>query len=179
MIHARPSKLLVDNLSLLTQAARLGPILDLACGEGRNGLYLAAGGLPVILVDRNESSLEKARDLAREAGVPAEVRCLDLEKPGSQDLFPESSLGGVIVFRYLHRPLIPVIRNAIRDGGVLVYETFTMDQLKFGKPHNPDFLLRPGELKRWFSDWDVLYEFEGFQPERAIAQIVCVKKISA
>jgi hypothetical protein len=69
------------------------------------------------------------------------------------------------------------MRKALRRGGILIYETFTVEQPKFGKPHNPDFLLRPGELYEWFGDWETIHAFEGIKdnPRRAVAQIVCRK----
>ena len=94
--------------------------------------------------------------------------------PLYQDLFC-----GIIVFRYLHRPLIPCIRKALIGGGILIYETFTIEQARFGKPRNPDFLLEPGELKGWFKDWDLIYYSEGIEqdPDRAVARIVCRKPL--
>lgn len=87
---------------------------------------------------------------------------------------------GIVVFRYLRRPLIPFIREAIRNGGLLIYETFTAEQPKYGHPHNPEYLLRPQELGDWFRDWQVLYHFEGVleDPPRAVAQMVCRKPTS-
>jgi len=63
----------------------------------------------------------------------------------------------------------------LQKGGILIYETFTLDQPRFGKPHNPDYLLEPGELRRWFEDWKIIHHFEGIKnnPVRAVAQIVC------
>jgi tellurite methyltransferase len=101
---------------------------------------------------------------------------VDLEREGIDPL-PQDSYGGILVFRYLHRPLIPSIRKALGKGGILIYETFTVEQPKFAKPHNPDFLLKPGELHHWFEDWDIIHAFEGIKddPKRAVAQIVCRK----
>ena len=94
--------------------------------------------------------------------------------------FPDQPLdffAAIVVFRYLHRVLIPDIKLALKKGGVLVYETFTTAQAKLGKPRNPDFLLNTGELLSWFKDWEVLHHFEGTlkNPERAVSQIVCRK----
>jgi hypothetical protein len=60
---------------------------------------------------------------------------------------------------------------------LLIYETFTVEQRKFGKPRNPDFLLNPGELLKLFKDWEVIHFFEGIKenPRRAVAQLVCRK----
>ncbi|MBN1320015.1 MAG: methyltransferase domain-containing protein [Thermoleophilia bacterium] len=152
-----------------------GPVLDLACGSGENGLYLAGLGLPVILADRSAESLHVARRSAEDRGLTAEFWELDLET-GANPL-QEERYRAVLVFRYLYRPLIPYLRGAVRQGGLLIYETFTSEQPKYGKPHNPDFLLQPGELAGWFRDWQTIHYFEGVleDPPRAMAQIVCRK----
>ena len=86
-----------------------------------------------------------------------------------------------MAFRYLHRPLMPAIRQSLLPGGILLYETFTVDQPAFGRPKNPDYLLRHGELQAYFGDWNILHYFEGVRgkPEtgdqQAIAQIVAQK----
>jgi len=172
----KPAPLLVEYWPLFQEAARLGPVVDLACGRGHNGLFLAAKGIPVVLIDGSEESLAAARDLAHKAEIQVDIRLLDLEQAEINPL-EEINPGGMLVFRYLHRPLIPAIRQSIQSGGVLIYETFTQDQPRFGKPRNPNFLLHPEELKRWFQDWKILHYFEGVKenPSRAIAQIVCRK----
>ncbi|MDX9746554.1 MAG: methyltransferase domain-containing protein [Syntrophales bacterium] len=173
---SEPAALLRAHIGLFTEASLPGPVLDLACGGGRNGVYLASLGLSVILCDVSEAALSRAASLASSRGVSPRFMRLDLEREGASPL-EEDVYGGVIVFRYLHRPLMPLIKKSIRPTGILVYETFTIDQARYGKPTNPDYLLEPGELRRWFSDWEVLYWHEGVEvnPERAVAQIVCRK----
>ena len=101
---------------------------------------------------------------------------MDLEQDDAP-IPAEETYGAILVFRYLHRPLLPRIREALKPGGVLIYETFTRDQARFGKPKNPDFLLKKGELRQWFEDWEHLHYFEGIKtgPDRAVAQLVCRK----
>jgi len=172
----RPAQLLLDHLNLVTDATLPGPILDLACGDGHNGILLARKNLEVICCDKSLEALDRARRLAAQHGVTVEFWQVDLEREGINPL-PEEFYGGILVFRYLHRPLIPSMKRALKEGGIIIYETFTAEQPKFGKPHNPDFLLRPGELREWFEDWKIIHYFEGIQdnPERAVAQIVCRK----
>jgi SAM-dependent methyltransferase len=170
-----PDPLLKKFAHLLLAENLEGPVLDLACGDGHNGLYLAGLGLPVILADRSPEALERAGKAAAPNKLPASFREIDLET-GVNPL-EEEYYRGILVFRYLHRPLIPWIKKGIRKGGLLFYETFTIDQPRYGRPHNPDFLLSPGELSGWFRDWQVLHSFEGLLPDptRAAAQIVCRK----
>jgi SAM-dependent methyltransferase len=172
----KPAQLLLDHLSLFTDGSLPGPVLDLACGDGHNGIFLAQENLVVTCCDKSQEALERARILAAEHGVTVEFWQVDLEREGINPL-PKEFYGGILVFRYLHRPLIPSMKKALKEGGLLTYETFTVEQPKFGKPHNPDFLLRPGELREWFEDWKIIHYFEGIKdnPKRAVAQIVCQK----
>ena len=171
-----PDDLLLEHLDLFRRGNMRGPVLDLACGNGRNGVFLAAMGLEVVLADVSGKRLAQAGALARSKGVAPRIRQVDLEQEGSNPLASET-YGAVLVFRYLHRPLIPCIRKALVEGGILLYETFTVDQPQFGKPKNPDHLLKPGELLEWFKQWQVIHYFEGIvgDPKRSIARIVCRK----
>jgi tellurite methyltransferase len=174
---ALTSDALVSAFSDLILAERPeGPVLDLASGNGHNGLFLAAKGLPVILADRSEEALLEAKETADGMQTKVTIWKVDLERPGENPL-TEEEYSAILVFRYLHRPLMPCIRKALRTGGFLVYHTYTLEQAQFGKPRNPDFLLKPRELMDWFKDWNVLHHFEGIQedPRRAVAEIVCRK----
>ncbi len=172
----KPAQLLLDFQSLFSQEGHGGLVIDLACGEGHNGIHLARMGCHVILADRSEEFLGTARVLASEAGVSVTFWQVDLEEEGVNPL-EGKTFDGILVFRYLHRPLLPFIRRALRPGGILMYETYTVEQAKLGKPRNPNHLLNPGELRTWFGDWEVLHYFEGIvrNPERAMADIVCRK----
>ncbi len=176
---ATHSPLLAQYLETLRAVAAGEPVLDLACGRGRNGLYLQAQGLPVVFADRDPQALaEVAQQLDKCAGS-AELWHVDLEQDAGNPLAGRS-FGAILVFRYLHRPLFGALRDAVAPGGMLVYETFTEAQAGLGRPKNPDFLLRSGELAQHFADWDRLHSFEGIshndagQPV-AIAQLVARK----
>jgi SAM-dependent methyltransferase len=116
-----------------------GAVLDLACGNGRHSRFLAAHGFQVCAVDRDRQALSA---LTGVAGVT--LRWADLEI-GSWPL-QGLQFDGVVVIHYLHRPLFPAILDLLAPAGVLIYETFAAGNERFGKPSNPDFLLRPGEL---------------------------------
>jgi len=170
-----PNPLLVRFSSLLQDENLEGPVLDLACGRGENGLFLASLGLAVILADRSVEALEAALGQAEERGLAVRFWEVDLES--GENPLDEEHYRAILVFRYLHRPLIPCIRKGIREGGILIYETFTVEQPKYGHPYNPDYLLQPRELADWFEDWEIIHYFEGLMeaPRRAVAQIVCRK----
>ncbi len=171
-----PARLLLDYWRLFEENRLGAPILDLACGDGQNGIFLATKDLPVICCDISEKALSRAEKFAAENHVKVALWQVDLEVEEMNPL-PEDSYGGILVFHYLHRALISCIRKALKKGGILIYETFTIEQSKFGKPHNPNFLLKPGELLAWFEDWEIIYDFEGIKegPKRAVAQLVCRK----
>ncbi|RPI74794.1 MAG: methyltransferase domain-containing protein [Desulfobacteraceae bacterium] len=171
-----PNPLILKYLDLFPSSENKLPILDLACGDGHNGIYLASKGWSVILADRSEETLAKAKEQALKNHMTAKFWQVDFEEPGFNQL-EENTLGGVLIFRYLFRPLIPAIKKAIVKGGFLFYETFTWDHLQFHPTFNPEFLLKTGELPKWFPDWEILHSFEGIleNPDRAVAQLVCRK----
>ena len=140
----RPAKLLLGHADIFSSLPSDKPVLDLACGEGQNGLFLAARGVKVFLADRSEEALLKVRKTAEDMGVSVEVRQVDFEKEGVNPLGHER-YAGIIVFRYLHRPLIPHIKGAIIGGGLLMYETYTIDQRRFGRPRSPR-ILKPDQV---------------------------------
>lgn len=177
-----PATLLKRFLPEIQDSKRLGPTLDLACGTGRNGLFLAGLGQPVVFLDRDESVIQEIEmQLVMEDWVSqCSVWQSDLEVPDFEGL-PEQLYGCVMVFRYLHRPLFEQIKSSVVPGGIVIYETFTVHQAEFGRPKNPDFLLRDNELTQYFEGWEVLHEYEGKTismdgvTPQAIAQVVVRK----
>jgi len=117
-----------------------GTVLDLACGNGRHALLSRAHGHAVVAVDRDTAAV--ATLAAADPGI--EVVQADLE--GAPWPLGARTFAAVIVVNYLWRPLLPRIVEAVAPRGVLIYETFAVGNERFGKPSNPDFLLRPGEL---------------------------------
>ena len=148
-------------------------MLDLACGTGRSGLRLTQRGIPVVFADRSATALGCINKQLTEDNQPGRVWQVDLEQANINP-FAHQVFSAVICFRYLHRPLFPYLLNAVEPGGLVIYETFTTANRRFGRPDNPDFLLRTGELKTWFENWQLLHYYEGIQqdPDRAIAQLV-------
>lgn len=171
-----PAKLLEDYLPLLEEMVLGNGILDLACGSGRNGIFLARHNLPVVFADINPAALQKISDQLGGLNAPAQIWQVDFEDPESGPLAGKQ-FDAILVFNYLHRPLIPAIRNSLVSGGLLFYETFTAEQATIGRPGNPEYLLNPGELRSWFDDWSVLHYYEGYQqePQRFFANLVARK----
>jgi len=149
-----------------------GQVLDLAAGAGRHTRLLLDMGFRVVAVDRN---VEALRPLA---GARCSVREIDLES-GT----PEGALGalggvydGIVVTNYLHRPLFPVLAATLAPGGVVIYETFAVGNERFGRPSNPDFLLRSGELLEVFAGLSVI-AFE--QGELSLPRPAVIQRIAA
>jgi SAM-dependent methyltransferase len=145
--------------------------LDLAMGRGRHALVVARNGFQTFGVD---VKLDAVRDAVRAAALEhLTVRgwCADL----TMFPLPPAAFDLVIVTRYLQRDLFPSIRGAVRPGGYVIYETFTVLQRALGVgPTSPDHLLAPGELRALFAGWDVIFDEEVATPE-AVARIVARK----
>ena len=167
-----PAPFLVENTRLLPK----GRVLDVAMGNGRNAIYLARMGFEVEGVDVSAEAIGQALIAAQEAGVSIKAVVADLEKDYH---IPQNTYGVIICFNYLQRSLIPAMKQALKAGGIVVYETFLIDQAQWGKPKNPDFLLKHNELLDLFRDYRVLrYQegiFENKGDRRAIASIAAQK----
>ena len=146
-----------------------GTVLDLACGRGRHARYLAGLGYRVEALDRDSAALATLEGVA---GVA--TRCADVE--GSPWPYGAGRFDGIVVTNYLHRPLMGGLLDALGPGGVLIYETFALGNEKLGRPSNPEFLLRPGELLQWVEGrFNVLAFEQGLvdQPKPAVIQRIC------
>lgn len=152
-----PSRFLVENFDLLPK----GIALDLAMGEGRHAIYLASRGFDVDGVDVDASAVARARTFARRLGAP--IRAVVGNVEDGTYILPLEAYDVIVVFRYLHRPLFRDIRDGLKPGGVVVYQTFTTEQARFGRPTDPAHLLRPGELEQVFADWEILRHHEGVE----------------
>ena len=158
---APPSPFLVAHLDRVVACAPRGPVADLACGRGRHALAVAGRGARVVAFDRSPEALGQLRARALARGLPVDAVRTDLEAKTGIPLCP-GACAAILVFRFLCRPLVTGICDALRPGGLLLYETFTIHQRQFGYgPRNPAFLLEPGELRELFAGLEVLDYFEG------------------
>ena len=156
-----------------------GRVLDLACGGGRHARLMAGLGHAVLAVDRDTAALAAA------SGPGIDTLAFDLEHPAAAShpdwpLLP-GVFAGIVVSNYLHRPLTLPLLDSLAPGGILIYETFAAGNGQFGKPSNPDFLLKSGELLEWLSlrpsSRVIAYE-DGYQPRPrpAMVQRICLRK---
>ena len=154
-----PDRFLAEALPYLP-AAKHAQAVDLACGGGRNALQLARWGYQVRAIDLSAAALRLCTERAEAVGVQLETARVDLEDPGVD--LGRDSFDIVTVFNFLHRPLIGAIMRSVRPGGVVIYKTYTRNQLRFGSgPRNRDYLLKQNELPRLFAGFrHVIYKEE-------------------
>ena len=165
-----PARFLADNVELLPPSGRA---LDVAAGEGRNSVFLARYGLEVDAVDISEVGLAKARQLADESGVNINTIVADLV---DYTIIPEQ-YDVVVVINYLQRDLIDDLKAALKPGGILLYETYTVAQLDNPGAHHMrrEYLLEPGELRAMFEDFEILEYREKVDENAAVAGLVARK----
>jgi SAM-dependent methyltransferase len=148
------------------------PVLDVAAGSGRHAIFFAERGHRVTALERDTSRLPQREDL--------EIVAADLEGEAPWPLAGRR-FGAVIVTNYLHRPLIPTLLDSLSAGGVLIYETFMQGNERFGKPGNPDFLLKDGELLEWVRGRFSVIAYEArmiSEPRMAMVQRIAARKTS-
>lgn len=147
-----------------------GPVLDVACGAGRHAIFFAERGFEVFAVDRDDQAL------------PGSIRFVRADLEGSSPWpWPGMRFAAIVVTNYLHRPLFPRLAESLDEGGVLIYETFMAGNERYGRPSNPNFLLRPGELLEAFGTLTVAAFEQGVveRPKKALVQRICVIRGSA
>lgn len=161
----QPNLFLIEALEAIKRQPSLqnppARALDVACGSGRDAVFLAMNGYEVDAIDILPDALQRANDLASRHGVQIRTMQQDLER---QPVLPVGQYDLVVVFRYLQRSLMPALSKALRPGGHLIYETFHERNRQTGaKPANPDHLLKTGELTSSFSELEILIADDAFE----------------
>lgn len=140
-----PSAYLEESIGLIESLVPGKKALDIACGEGRNSIFLARRGFAVTGLDISEAGLAKASRRAAEAGLTIDFRQADLEGYGFSETYDL-----VLDFNFLLRSLLPRLVAALNPGGVLVLDTI-LDAPALAGVHTKDFLLQPGEIESLFA----------------------------
>jgi tellurite methyltransferase len=134
-----------------------GRALDIACGRGRNSLFLAERGFDVVAMDISPVALAEGRKQAGEKSLSISWQQADLEEielsAATYDL--------IVNFNYLQRSLVPRIKTSLKPGAHFIFETYLIDQQAIGHPKNPAYLLGHNELLELFSGVRMLYYREG------------------
>ena len=153
------------------KAPKAPKAMDLACGAGRNAVYLAERGWDVTACDISLEGLRAAQALAQKRGVRLRLFCQDLKTAQ----LPAEQFDLILCFFYLQRGLFPQIKSALRPGGFLVYKTCTTDQLRFpGRPRHPLHMLGAQELLEAFPEFRIFVYQETLQG-RGVAQLIAQK----
>jgi tellurite methyltransferase len=172
-LEAPPTALVVN----AAQSLRRGKALDLACGAGRNALWLAEHGWEVTAVDGAPSAIEILRSRAAERGLKIKTVLADLEKHEFEIAPSEWDL--VTVCYYLQRDLFEPAKRGVAPGGVLISIVHLNEPGEGDGPHR----LRPGQLERYFAGWEILHNYEGKPTDsahrRAVAEIVARRPLGS
>ena len=164
-----PSSWLQRHSSIIPHS---GPILDIAAGSGRHTQYLLDKGHTVVSIDKDVSRLDQLKS------PRLSIAQVDLESPNPWP-FKGDVFTAIVVTNYLHRPLFPQIIESLAVGGLLVYETFAIGNEKFGKPTNPDYLLKANELIQLTLGHLHILAYEDLtidQPKPAQIQRICASR---
>lgn len=159
LLGANPSKFLAERIG---EAKRLCPgrkALDIACGEGRNSIFLARQGFSVTGLDISPVGLAKARSWAEREGLDCDFRLVNLEEYRIAETYDL-----IINFNFLLRDLIPQEVAALTPGGVIIFDTI-LESPTAPVPHRKDFLLQPGEMARLFAPYPGTILFCGEYPD--------------
>jgi SAM-dependent methyltransferase len=174
LAHAYVGRLWEPSAYLAERTAELAPgaALDLACGTGRDAVYLASCGWRVVGVDALPDALQRAARLASRCAAaiePVEWRCIDLEVE-SVDFSERFDL--ITGFRYLHRPLFGRFEEWLTPDGHVIYETFTtLHRARCGKPSSDAHVLHFGELATLLWGFEVLDQSEDWRDGQHTARI--------
>lgn len=161
-----PSRWVVEHAPLIRKGGR---VLDLACGTGRHAIWLAGQGYQVDAIDRDAQAVAGMQGMLNIKVTIADLETGNWPVTGQQ-------YDGIIVSRYLYRPLLSSLARMLNPDGVLIYETFMLGNERYGRPSNPDYLLLPDELKMVYTPLLKIYAFEQGKvedPVPAMTQRIC------
>ena len=153
-----------------------GMALDLAMGTGRNAIFLTENGYVVDGIDSSEVAVEKVRSFAQRESLPINAKQADL----TNYQIVENTYDVILNFYFLERSLFPHIMKGLKQGGMLLFETYTIEQPEYGRPHDPAYLLKPNELLQSFMELHIIYYHERIDKQKggtkAIASLLAQKR---
>ena len=172
-LRAAPARLLMETAKQLEP----GKALDLACGTGRNALWLAEHGWSVTAVDGAAAAIDILRSRASKRAVTVDARVADLEK--SEYRIEDSSWDLIAMCYYLQRNLFEPAKQGVAPGGILLAIVHITEPGEEPTAHR----LRPGELERYFQGWEILHRHEGKPNDtahwRSVAEIIARRPIGS
>lgn len=161
-----PTRLLVETAPKL----KPGAAIDLACGTGRNALYLAGEGWTVTAIDGSPTAIQILKRRAAERNIAVQAEVADLT--AADFTLPRDAFGLIVIAYYLQRDLFAQLRPALQSGGVVLAIVHTPEQ-----GEQPGYKrAAPGELRKTFAGWEILHDYEGPSRDpahrRPVAEIV-------
>ena len=168
LTEKEPVEWLKDHADMLNGK---GLALDIASGEGRNAVFVAEKGYQTLAVDISPVGLEKARSLADDKGVIIETCVADLDKWEIK----QNAFDLILCFNFLDRRIFPSIKNALKPGGLIFYETFTVDYLKYSN-FKREWVLEHNELLDTFKELRILNYKEIDAKDKAFASLIALKQ---
>lgn len=153
----RPSAFLREMVESDAWPVLRGTALDIACGKGRNAIYLAQCGFTVTALDISTVALEEGRQRAQQQALRIDWQHCDL----ASTALDHAAFDLIINFNYLQRSLFGPMRQAVKTGGHVIFEAYLIDQAATGQPKNPEYLLQHNELLDCFRGFRVLFYREG------------------
>ena len=147
-----------------------GSALDIASGEGRNAVFVAEKGYETLAVDVSSTGLKKARALADEKGVAIKTCVADLDNWKIE----QNTFDLILCFNFLDRKIFPSIKSALKPGGLIFYETFTVDYLKYSS-FKREWVLEHNELLDAFNELRILSYREVDTNDKAFASLIALK----
>ena len=172
----RANPLLCNHIEKIESLTVGRDALDIACGAGRDSVFLANRGWTVNAIDSNPDALARCQQLAASMNTRLDTQCLDLEQTQPVMANPKADL--IVVMRYLHRPLLPYLAEWLNPGGVLCYSTFMVGSEQFGSPRNPNYLLKQNELAQTYLDMNIIHDERVELPDgRPVAYFIAQKPL--
>jgi tellurite methyltransferase len=148
-----PEPFVIETLPMLAR----GGVLDVAAGRGRDSIALAKAGMRVIAADYSETAMRILLDVAREQHLSMWPVIADFDRFA----FRDNSFDAIVNVNFLDRALFPHFARALKIGGLLLAETFLIDQAEIGHPKDPSFLLKHDELREMMTGLELLRYREG------------------
>jgi SAM-dependent methyltransferase len=167
-----PTKLVIEVAEKLAP----GSAIDLACGTGRNALYLAERGWDITAIDGSETAIEVMKQRSAARGIHVKAKVADLT--ASDFTMAPNAFDLILIAYYLQRDLFAKVKAAVRPGGLVVAIAHMPESAEDWSEKRA----APGELKAFFNDWELLWEYEGASRDpvhhRPVAEIVARRVLS-
>jgi len=174
-LAGEPEPSVVEMIPLIPR----GLALDVAAGSGRNSLALARAGIRTVAADFSETAMSTLAAVARRESLPIMPVVADLEETFP---FRANRFDVILNVSFLCRALVPHLKDALRIGGVLLFDTFLIDQAESGHPNDPKFLLQHYELREILAGMEILRYCEGIvvyaSGKRAWRAIALARRVS-